>query len=79
LYRLKNYPYNKPVQEEPSVGAKLCKSFKYTLLSLFLFGAIVICGIFIPFNGERILKNVTQGTDTREMLFFFGVYTIKYA
>jgi hypothetical protein len=39
------------MQEEPSVRAKLCKSFKYTFLSLLLFGLIVIGGIFIPFNG----------------------------
>ncbi|XP_023346067.1 probable lysosomal cobalamin transporter isoform X2 [Eurytemora carolleeae] len=38
-------------EEEPSCGAKLCKSIKFTFVSLLLFSFLVVGGIFIPFNG----------------------------
>jgi len=31
---------------------KICRSFLYTFISLFLFGLLVLAGIFIPFNGS---------------------------
>ena len=45
---------------EPSLTQKLCHSFKYTLLSVFLFIILVISGIFLPFNGTPPPSNSTE-------------------
>jgi len=38
--------------EDTSCGKKLCHSIKFTLLSCFLFGLLVVAGVFLPFNGS---------------------------
>lgn len=38
--------------EEPPCQTKLCHALKFTLLSCFVFGLLVIAGVFLPFEGS---------------------------
>ena len=40
-------------QPEESTGRRLCRAFKYTLASLFLFGLLVLLGLFLPYNNDN--------------------------
>lgn len=52
---------------EPSLSQKICHSFKYTLLSVFLFTILVISGIFLPFNGSP----PSNSTEWQKIEWFF--------
>jgi len=45
-------PGSEEDDEEVTVGQRLCHSFKYTTLTLFIFSLLVVGGIFIPFSGS---------------------------
>ena len=52
---------------EPSLSQKICHSFKYTLLSAFLFTILAISGIFLPFNGSP----PSNSTEWQKIEWFF--------
>jgi len=54
-------------EDEPSVSAKLCRSLKFTLLSLLLFSVLVTVGIFLPFRESP----PNNGTEWQKFEWYF--------
>lgn len=54
--------------DEPTVSQRLCHSFKYVLLSVFLFALLVTAGIFIPFEGLP----PSNSTEWEKLEWFFS-------